>query len=65
MEILNKNTFTEDKVYFEKTKEGTLIFIGKSCYSVKDLEFIISKSKLKDFNECLNYRVKDYQNNFR
>jgi hypothetical protein len=61
MEILNKNTFTEDKVYFENSKEGILVYIGKSCYSVKDLELIVAKSKLKDFNESLNYRIMNYQ----
>lgn len=58
MEITNKNTFTEEKVYFEEDKG--LIYIGKACYSIKDLEKIIKKVKTKDLNESLNYRVRKY-----
>lgn len=72
MKVLNRNTFTEEKVVIEKVKKGdnksvdlpngalndfTLIYIGKSCYSLTDLEKIVNKAKTKDFYESLNYRV--------
>jgi len=64
MKILNRNTFTEEKVTFKKVeKESTLIYIGGACYSLQDLEYVISKVKLKDLNESLNYRVKNYLTN--
>jgi hypothetical protein len=37
MEILNKNTFSDDNVNVEKKKGDTLIYIGKACYSLNDL----------------------------
>ena len=64
MKILNRNTFTEEKVTFKKVeKESTLIYIGGACYSLQDLEYVISKVKLKDLNESLNYMVKNYLTN--
>jgi len=64
MKILNRNTFTEEKVTFKKVeKESTLIYIGGACYSIQDLEYVISRVKLKDLNESLNYRVKNYLTN--
>jgi len=45
-------------------EEITLVYIGKNCYSLKDLENIIkqikSKKKEKDFMDSLNYRVRTY-----
>ena len=64
MKILNRNTFTEEKVTFKKVeKESTLIYIGKACYSLQDLEYVVSRVKLKYLNESLNYRVKNYLTN--
>jgi hypothetical protein len=60
MEILNKNTFTDEKVYIEKNNSETSIHIGKACYSIKDLEKIINLTKTKDFNQSLNYRIEKY-----
>lgn len=60
MEILNKNTFTDEKVYIDKKNSEILIHIGKACYSVKDLEKIITLSKTKDLNQSLNYRIEKY-----
>jgi len=71
MEILNRNTFNEDDVTSKKVsisypthEEITLVYIGKNCYSLKDLENIIkqikSKKKEKDFMDSLNYRVRTY-----
>lgn len=60
MEILNRNTFTDEEVYTEKKNSEALIYIGKACYSVKDLEKIISLSKTKDLNQSLNYRIEKY-----
>jgi hypothetical protein len=64
MEILNRNTFTEEEVTFKNTKKGdsdfTLVYIGKSCFALHDLEKIVSFAKKKDFNESLNYRVRNY-----
>ena len=58
MEITNRNTFTDEEVFFDKEKG--LVYIGKACYSIKDLETIVLKSRMKDFNESLNYRVSNY-----
>lgn len=60
MEILNKNTFVEENVTVEVSDGSTLIHIGKACYSLQDLEKIVSFAKKKDLNESLNYRVKKY-----
>lgn len=60
MEILNRNTFTDEGIYIEKKNSEVLIYIGKACYSVKDLEKIISISKTKDLNQSLNYRIEKY-----
>jgi hypothetical protein len=60
MEILNRNTFSDDNVTIEKKKGDTLIYIGKACYSLIDLERVINFAKTKDLNESLNYRVKDF-----
>ncbi len=78
MKILNRNTFTEEEVTFKNIKKGdnksiyspngatgdfTLIYIGKSCFALHDLEKIMSFAKKKDLNESLNYRVKNYLTN--
>jgi hypothetical protein len=61
MEILNKNTFSDENVAIEKNRKGdTLIYIGKACYSLNDLEKVVSFAKTKDLNESLNYRVKNF-----
>lgn len=78
MKVLNRNTFTEELVSFQEIKKGenptvnvpegalgdfTLVTIGKSLYSLEDLEAIIVEAKRrrkKDFNEVLNYRVRTY-----
>jgi hypothetical protein len=64
MRILNKNTFVDEEVTFKTIKKNdndfTLIYIGKSCYSLQDLKRIISKVEIKDFNDSLNYRIKKY-----
>lgn len=60
MEILNKNTFSDENVTMEKRKGETLIYIGKACYSLRDLERVINFAKTKDLNESLNYRVKNF-----
>lgn len=77
MRILNRNTFSEDEVTTKKMAHpsscwcancrsnhsiGILVYIGKSCYSLKDLEALISKIKVEKsgdekFIESLNYRV--------
>lgn len=69
MKILNRNTFSEDDVTIKKLivahpshEEGTLVYIGKSCYLLKDLEDMITKIKIEKsgdqkFVESLNYRV--------
>lgn len=61
MEITNKNTFTDEPVHFDKPKG--LVYIGKACYKIKDLERIIGVFKVKDFNDSLNYRVRKYEEN--
>lgn len=61
MEITNKNTFTEEQVHFDRT-EG-LVYIGKSCYRIEDLERITVTFRVKDLNDSLNYRVKKYVEN--
>lgn len=65
MKILNRNTFTEEKVTFIENGENkpTLIYFGGACYSLQDLEYVVSRVKLKDLNESLNYRVKNYLTN--
>ena len=65
MRILNRNTFVDDEVTIKKNKKGDsiLIYIGKSCYSIQDLERVINFAKTKDLNESLNYRVKEYNKN--
>ena len=60
MEILNKNTFSDENVTIENRKGDTLIYIGKACYSLRDLERVINFAKTKDLNESLNYRVKNF-----
>jgi len=60
MEILNKNTFSDENVTIEKKKGDTLIYIGKACYSLRDLERVINFAKTKDLNESLNYRVRHF-----
>lgn len=60
MEITNKNTFTDEKVYYEK--ERGLVYIGKSCYKIDDLEKVVMIGKAKDLNESLNYRVRNFNN---
>lgn len=70
MEILDKNTFTEEEVTIEVVKNkdrtissmgnSTLVHIGKACYSLQDLEKIVNFAKKKDLNESLNYRIKKY-----
>ena len=60
MEILNKNTFSDENVTIEKKKGDTLIYIGKACYSLNDLEKVVNFAKAKDLNESLNYRVKNF-----
>jgi hypothetical protein len=66
MEILNRNNFTEEEVTFKNIKKGdnksdfTLIYIGKSCFALHDLEKVVNFAKKKDLNESLNYRVKNY-----
>lgn len=60
MEILNKNTFSDEDVTIEKKKGDTLIYIGKACYSLRDLERVINFAKTKDLNESLNYRVRNF-----
>ena len=61
MEVTNRNTFTDEKVYFDRSKG--LIYIGKACYQIKDLEKIIKNYKVKDLNDSLNYRVRRYAEN--
>jgi predicted aconitase len=70
MKILNRNTFSEEEVTSKKMniahpshEEITLIYIGKNCYSLEDLEGVIEQiknKKKKDFNDVLNYRVSTY-----
>lgn len=75
MKILNRNTFSEEEVTFKKINKGdnksvyvpngatgdfTLIYIGKSCFALHDLEKIINFVNKKDLNESLNYRIKNY-----
>lgn len=60
MEILNKNTFSDDNVIIEKVDDVTLVYIGKACYSLRDLEKVVAIAKKRDFNESLNYRVRQY-----
>lgn len=60
MEILNRNTFTDEEVYIEKNNSETLIYIGKACYSINDLEKIVNLAKTKDLNQSLNYRIEKY-----
>lgn len=72
MRILNRNTFSEDEVTTKKLvvahpshEEGTLVYIGKSCYLLKDLEDMITKIKIEKtgdqkFVESLNYRVRNH-----
>lgn len=69
MRILNRNTANEDEVTTKKLivthpshEEGTLVYIGKSCYLLKDLEDMITKIKIEKTGdqkliESLNYRV--------
>lgn len=61
MKVSNKNTFTDEKVHFEKDKG--LVHIGKSCYKIEDLEKIVIAGKAKDLNDSLNYRVRTYTQN--
>jgi hypothetical protein len=76
MRILNRNTFVDEEVTFKKVKKGdnnntiytsqgtledfTLVYIGKSCYTLQDLKKIVSIIEIKDLNDSLNYRVKNY-----
>lgn len=48
------------KFILRKKNSEVLIYIGKACYSVKDLEKIITLSKTKDLNQSLNYRIEKY-----
>ncbi len=61
MEITNKNTFTDEKVYFERP--NGLVYIGKACYTIEDLEKLTTTFRVKDFNDSLNYRVRKYIKN--
>lgn len=68
MKILNRNTFTEENVTIEVVRvsenklvdDSTLIYMGKNCYSLQDLEKILNFANKKDLNGSLNYRVKKY-----
>ena len=69
MKILNRNTFSEERVTSKKMnithpshEEITLVYIGKSCYSLEDLDNLVRKVKMEKsgdekFIESLNYRV--------
>jgi len=67
MKIINRNTFSEDVVTTKKmilptSEKVTLVYIGKSCYSLEDLENLVGniknrKSGDEKFIESLNYRV--------
>lgn len=59
MEITNRNTFTDETVHIDNEKG--VAYIGKACYKLSDLEAVIAKSKIKDINESLNYRVLKYK----
>ena len=58
---MNKNTFTEEQVHFDRSKG--LVYIGKSCYKIEDLERITTAFRAKDLNDSLNYRVRKYVEN--
>lgn len=60
MEILNRNTFSGEEVTSKEVKGTKLVYIGKSCYSLHDLEKVITFVNKKDLNESLNYRIKNY-----